>query len=94
MKVDYEKLKSGLSALTGLDYERAEREERGSGNTEMVLATTPSFMIRLAAIALDKPAPAIKELPLREYMKVYAMVLSFLNSISTEASASLESTDK
>ena len=85
-----EKLKAGLSKLTGNDYERAERDERASGNNATVLINTMSFATRLASYALDKPARELKALPIGEYLRMNAEVLSFLNG-TTDETATLES---
>ena len=85
-----EKLKEGLSKLTGNDYERAERDERASGNNAALLINTMSFATRLASYALNVPAREVKDLPIQAYLKVNAEVLSFLNG-TTVGTATLES---
>lgn len=84
--IDVLKLREGLSKLTGVDYERAERDERAAGNQASVLINTMSFSTRLASYALDKPARELKQLPIAEYLRLNAEVLSFLNG-TTEATA-------
>ena len=88
--IDMEKLSAGLRKLTGNDYERAEREERSAGNNAAVLINTMSFATRLASYALEVPARELKCLPIGEYLRVNAEVLSFLNG-STDETATLES---
>ena len=85
-----EKLKAGLAKLTGNDYERAERDERAAGNNATVLINTMSFATRLASYALDVPARELKALPIGEYLRMNAEVLSFLNG-TTDETATLES---
>ena len=83
-----EQLKAGLAKLTGNDYERAERDERAAGNNAQVLINTMSFATRLASYALDKPARELKALPIGEYLRMNAEVLSFLNGTTTEVTES------
>lgn len=86
-----EKLKEGLSKLTGNDYERAERDERASGNTAAVMLSSPSFATRLASYALDKPARELKALPIREYLRLNTEVWLFLNGTTDESATGSES---
>ena len=88
MKIDYEKLKAGLEGLTGHDFEAAERAEQTSGNNAPMLTLTKGFQARLAATALNIPAPQIKGLPIREYNRVTNEVFGFLYGQSVESGGS------
>ena len=75
--VDTSKLTEKLNALTGLDFELVEAQERASGNTYIDVTFTKSFQARLAAQALGVPVADIKELPMKEYIKTCGKVLNF-----------------
>lgn len=84
MAVDFEKLDAGLKNLRGLDFEKAERQERSANNNYPDLTFDRSFQARLAAVALEIPVADIKEMPLREFTKVTGRVFNFLYSNSGE----------
>lgn len=76
--VDTSKLNEKLNALTGLDFELVESQERANGNTYLDVTFTKSFQARLAAQALGVPVADIKELPMKQYIMVCGQVLNFL----------------
>lgn len=89
MTVDMAKLEEGLGKLSGLDLEAAEVMERSEGNTFPDVTFSKSFHAKLAAIALGVAAADIKELPLKEYMRVAQAVFSFLYGNSGETKTRL-----
>ena len=89
--VDTSKLPEKLNALTGLDFELVEAQERASGNAYLDVTFTKSFQARLAAQALGVPVADIKELPLKEYIKVCGKVLNFLAAPSVDETPATKS---
>lgn len=83
--MDISKLEEKLGELRGLDFERAEMEERAAGNNFPDVTFSKSFQARLAALALGVPAPDIKELPLNQYSRVCSTVFNFLFAPSGDA---------
>ena len=78
MKIDYDKLQSGLNKLTGLDFEQCEAAERAAGNTFPEITFSKSFQARLAARALNINPHDIKNLPVRDYQRVCSTCFGFL----------------
>ena len=89
-----ESLTAGLEKLTGVDFERAENEERRRGNTSVELTLSKAFQAELAAIALDVPPPQIRALSVKEYLAVTAIVFGFLFDGSARNDSPAESTEK
>lgn len=83
--VDISKLDEKLNALTGLDFEAVEAQERSAGNPLLEITLSKSFQARLAAQALNCPVADIKELPLRKYAYVCRQVSNFLGAAYLEA---------
>lgn len=77
-KIDDKILEEKLNTLGGHDFERAEREERMTGNVTPDLTFSKGFQARLAAYALGLNPHDIKDLPLKEYVKVTQRVSNFL----------------
>lgn len=76
--IEIEKLEEGLNNLRGLDFEACAKEERATGNTNVLMTTDERFQMRLAARALGINVHDLKELPLKKYMKVQQKTFSFL----------------
>lgn len=83
--VDTSNLSEKLNALTGLDFELVEAQERAAGNAAADVSFTKSFQARLAAQALNVPVADIKELPIKQYSKVCTDVFRFLFTPSDDA---------
>ncbi len=83
--IDYEKLQEGLTKLRGLDFEEAERAERAAKADYISpnIAFSKSFQARLAAQALGINYHDLKNLPLKEYLKVTTAVFNFLFATET-----------
>ena len=79
-----DKLLEGLESLTGLDYEKAESDERAAGNNAAVLQVDAKFQLRLAAQALGENVNELKALPLKKYMSIINTVATFLFASSDE----------
>lgn len=94
MKVDISDLKSKLGNLTGMDFERAEMDERTAGNTAFDMTFSKSFQIRLAAMALGVNPYDIKELPLPQYTKIGMEVFNFLFSSGVDETEKVNSNQK
>lgn len=94
MKIDISDLKSKLGKLTGLDFERAETDERTAGNTSFDMTFSKSFQIRLAAMALGVNPFEIKELPLPQYTKIGMEVFNFLFSSAVDETDKANSNQK
>lgn len=89
--IDTTNLIEKLNALTGLDFELAETQERAAGNNASEISFSKSFQARLAAQALNVPVADIKELPIRQYIDVCARVVLFLFGTSGEKTPSTNS---
>ena len=79
-KINISILEEKLNTLTGHDFEKAEREERLTGNATPDLTFSKSFQARLAAFALDLNPHDIKDLPLKKYAQLTQKVSNFLFS--------------
>lgn len=84
MKLDTTNLEENLKALSGRDFEEAEKAERQAGNTQPLIQFSAGFLARLAAIALGTNPHEIKALPLNEYVNLTGRVTSFIYSSSDD----------
>ena len=84
MTLDIEKLRDGLAALTGMDLENAEAQERDKGNSAIDISFSRSFQARLAAKALEMKLPEFKALPAKDYSLACREVFRFLFKVSDE----------
>ena len=80
MKIDLKELEEKLNGLKGHDFNRAEREERFTGNVTPDLTFSKSYQARLASFALGMNVHDIFDLPLKEYVQVTGKVSNFLFS--------------
>ena len=82
--IEIEKLEEGLNNLRGLDYIAAAKEERATGNSNVLLNTDEKFQMRLAAKALGVNHNDLNELPLKQYLKVQQKVFTFLFNTASD----------
>ena len=82
--VELETLDLDLEGLTGQDLIDIEEEQRVSGQT--VNLYSQSYFLAIASKALHIPSPVLKELPLKDFMKLTNSVLLFLNDTVSLAS--------
>ena len=71
-----------LEALTGQDLIDIEDEQRASGQT--VNLYSQSYFLAIAAKALHIPSPVLKDLPLKDFIKLTNAVLLFLNDTASQ----------
>ena len=71
-----------LEDLTGQDLIDIEDEQRASGQT--VNLYSQSYFLAIAAKALHIPAPVLKDLPLKDFIKLTNAVLLFLNDTASQ----------
>ena len=81
-EIDIANLEEKLTALCGLDFEDAYRDEVKSGNTgtKAEIVGDRSFLMRLAAKALKVPTNDLKALSIKDYFKISEVVAIFLSS--------------
>lgn len=66
-----------LDSLTGQDMIDAEAEARASGDRAIMLETSKTYHVIVAAKAGKVPAELLKKLPAKEFTKITALVQSF-----------------
>lgn len=76
--IDFDKLTKGLNALTGYDYEAAEKQARALGDTSAEIGLSKTFQAILAAKALGVKPDDLKALPIKDYAQAMAQVFGFL----------------
>lgn len=87
-KIDVKNLMTQLEALTGYDYEKAERECRLDGDSTGVVTFSTDFQARIAANALEIPIDEVKRLPIQDYVALTTKVSNFLlSSLASELKA-------
>ncbi len=67
---NFENLEEKLDCLSGTDLEECEKEEVIAGNKAVNIFGTRTFLIRLAAKALGVPLADLKNLPMRQYLRL------------------------
>lgn len=87
-KIDVKNLMIRLEAMTGHDYEKAERECRLNGDSTGVMTFSTDFQARIAANALEITVDEVKRLPIQDYVALTTKVSNFLlGSLASELKA-------
>lgn len=79
-KIEIDNLEAGLKALSGKDFEIAERMARKKGDATPMIQFSSTFQAALAAKALNVTSAEITDLPLPTYVSIVTKVGNFLLS--------------
>ena len=84
MVIDYKKLEENLPKLTSEDFVAAENAICAGGNVLIDARYNSEIQLRLAAKALDVPYPELKTLPLKDFMELKRVVMTYFFVMDSE----------
>lgn len=92
MQIDINDLQDKLENLTGLDFEKAQKNFKAKYKDDSfgVIQLNSNFQIELAALALDENPNELKNLPLKKYVSLCNEVQRFLFADSVEETAATD----
>lgn len=82
--IDMKALEAGLPALTGYDFQTAEKKARMEGDNTPIISLSSIFQVELAAIAMGTTSVELKTLKIKDYNKIIQAVNAFLLIDSAE----------
>lgn len=77
--VEHKEIELDLDALKGSDISTAKKQWQSEGNVAAAVTMDIDFCVHVATLACDHPIEFFKELPAKDYNRVYSEVFSFLN---------------
>lgn len=78
MKIDYNKLNTGLNTLKGTDYNECEKKARALGDISPDLNYSKTFQAVIASKVLEVGYDEIVALPIKEFVNITSIVNNFL----------------